>query len=211
MTAAVRGAMAMLGVAVALLAAGCAPEPAAAPAGSASTATTAASRPSAAPTAEPTPGATASDDIAVPSACAALYSAEMTATLNAQLPPLNDPGVTLFSSQNSAALELLDSGIPTLRCTWGAPSTAGLATNVSIVGADAARSLQNALAAEGFGCEAVSGGTECSIQKQTIDLDDKLVTTGEVHYFRGNGWICTAYVDVIPDGYTQDIVDVLWG
>ncbi|MDQ1129142.1 hypothetical protein [Microbacterium sp. SORGH_AS_0888] len=41
-------------------------------------------------------------------------------------------------------------------------------------------------------------------------MDDKVVTRGETHFLRGNGWITTSWVDDQPDGYTEDIVATLW-
>lgn len=218
MTASARFAVPAL--ALALMLVGCVPEPAATPtetapppASSAPAATSASATPSvtatsATPSAAPsaTPGA-----FAMPADCESVYSTAMLATLNQQIAPLNDPGVTLFSSRNARALELLDSGIPTLRCSWGTPSEAGLATNVSILDAEQSQALQDALAQAGFGCEAAFGGTQCRIEQQSVDLDDQLNTTGEIHYFSGDGWVSTAYVNVLPDGYTQDIANTLWG
>ena len=203
-------ALVVLGVLAGLGVTGCAPEPTArstAPASSVATSGPTLSAPPAGATASATPAAS----FTLPAGCDAMYSAGMLATLQQQLPPLNDPGVQLLSSQNSRALELLDSGAPTLRCSWGAPGQAGLATNVTVLDAAGAESLHDALVQEGFGCEAAFGGTQCRIEKQTVDLDDNLVTTGEVHYLRDGGWVSTAYVDTIPDGYTEDIARTLWG
>ena len=135
----------------------------------------------------------------------------MLAALLAANPPLNDPGVTMNSTQNVVALELLTSGIPPLRCSWGAPSESGLATNVSVVDAARTATLLGALRAAGFGCETTWDGTLCQIEQKTVDLDDNEVALGEWHFFRGDGWVSTAWINFAPEGYTEDIVDTLWG
>lgn len=203
----------VLSVSVAVIAlcaalAGCRPEPepTASPTPSSSPAASVAT-----PSPTPTATATAGEDITLPTSCEQIYSTEMLATLNAQNPPLNDPGVTMTSTQNVEALEALASGIPTIRCSWGMPSEYGLATNVSIVDAALSAELVSAFANAGFACEPLDAGTICRYEQAIVDLDDNLVEIGEVHVLRGNAWISTATIDFSPDGYTEDIVGVLWG
>ena len=125
--------------------------------------------------------------------------------------PLNDPGVTMTSTQNVDALEILTSGIPTLRCTWGAPSETGLATNVSIVDAAQSAAVVDALAGSGFTCEPIDGGTVCRFERTVITQDDDQVSLTETHVLRGNAWVSTATVDFEAEGYSEDIVATLWG
>ncbi len=202
----------ILGVAAALsiatlALAGCQPEPT--PSASASPTATASAEPSPTATASPTP-TLGPDDIALPADCDSIYSPAMRAALEAADPPLNDPGLTLGSSQIVEALELLDSGIPTLRCTWGVPSEQGLATNVSLIAQEQAQELVVAFQAVGFLCDPVANGTLCALERTTIDLDDNQVSLGESHFFRGNGWVSTSWVGFIVDGYTEDIAATLW-
>lgn len=198
------GAAAALAIATLALA-GCQPEPAARPTTSATA--TADPTPSATPTPTPTVG---HDDIALPADCDSIYSPTMRTALEAADPPLNDPGLTLGSSQIVEALELLESGIPTLRCTWGVPSEQGLATNVSIIEQEQAQELIVAFQAVGFLCDPVDSGTLCTLERTTIDSDDYQVDLGESHFFRGNGWVSTSWVGFIVDGYTEDIAATLW-
>jgi hypothetical protein len=209
----VRGAavLAALGIVVALGTA-CQPEPG--PSASPSSESTPSSTPrtpSASPT--PTPMETNLPDagFALPERCEDIYSAEMLASLGSAAPPLNDPGVTMNATQNVDALELLTSGIPTIRCSWGGPSEYGLATNVSVVDAARTAALLDALRAAGFGCESAWEGTLCQIEQRTVDLDDNEVALGESHFVRGDGWVTTAWVNFAPEGYTEDIVSTLWG
>lgn len=192
--------------ALCLGAAGCAPEPAG-PASPGSTASSGTASPRAtapSPTASPT-GA----GIAVPASCEQLYSAGMLSTLRSAQ-TLNDPGITMYATQIVPALEILESGIPTLRCTWGTPGGAGLATQVSIVDATQAGAVQRALSGSGLSCQSLGEGTICRGETRTVDFNDKVVTRGETHYLRGNGWVATSWIDYQPDGYTEDIAATLW-
>jgi hypothetical protein len=191
---------------LALALSACAPEPT-----STSTPSASASRTTGTP--EPTTSATpsdAADEISLPAACEKTVSPAMLAELQNTLGPLNDPGITLYATKVVPALEILESGAPTLRCTWGYPGEEGLATNVTVVDSNQAASVLDALAAAGFGCEDHDGGTLCSIQSQSVDFDDNLVTQGETHYLRGNGWVTTAWIAAMPAGYTEDIAATLW-
>lgn len=195
-------------VALAMFAlAACAPEPDPKPSESASA--TVSTAPSATPT--PTESAVGPGEIALPADCESVYSSAMFADLEATASPLNDPGLTMGSSQIVEALEVLDSGIPTLRCTWGAPSEFGIATNISLVEQDQAQELTAVLQGVGFACDPVNEGTLCRLDRSMIDQDDNVVELGEAHYFRGNGWVTTAWISMVPDGYTEDIAATLWG
>ena len=196
---------AVIGAAVLALA-GCAPEPTA----TSSSSLTVSASPGATSTAavaSPSPAATSAASL--PASCEQLYSAGMLSTLNATLAPLNDPAIDLPATQVVPALEILRSGIPTLHCTWGAAGRPGLATNVSILTSDQASSVQDAVAANGFGCSDVAGGTLCTRQAQTVDFNDNVVTQGESQFLRGSTWVTTAWVGALPDGYTEDIAATL--
>jgi hypothetical protein len=201
-TAAVTAAV----LAVALSACVAEPEPGASPQATGGATATAAPSSSATPT--PTAGA---EDIALPSTCDSIYSTGMRATLDATTPPLNDPGVTMLSSQVVEALEVLDSGAPTIRCSWGTPSESGMSTNVTILDADQTQSVIAGLQNNGFACSDADGGTLCTFEQEQITQDDTLVKRGESHVFRGNGWVATSWLNVNPDGYTADVVATLWG
>ncbi|HYI50379.1 MAG TPA: hypothetical protein VEX42_02280 [Microbacterium sp.] len=158
----------------------------------------------------PTESAQAGEDIELPTGCEQLYSSGMLASLQ-QKGPLNDPGVTMTSTQTVDALELLTSGIPTIRCTWGAPSETGLATNVSIVDAAQSAAIATALANAGFACESRDAATVCRYTQTMVDLDDDLVELTETHALRANAWVSTATINFGSEGYTEDIMATLWG
>ncbi|MFE5411178.1 hypothetical protein [Microbacterium sp. NPDC056569] len=147
----------------------------------------------------------------VPAACEEIYSAAMLAQLQSANPPLNDPGVTMLSTENADLLEIIHGGAPTLRCSWGQPSEYGLATNVTAIDAEQQQAVLAALPAAGFGCEALGDGTVCRIEQRGVTLDDQEYTRGETHYVGGGGLVTTAWINFAPEGYTEDVVATLWG
>ncbi|GAA1986400.1 hypothetical protein [Microbacterium pumilum] len=208
---ALRGAGAIAAVLViAALMTSCKPEPAPGPTTSDPTPSATPSATSE-PSASPTPSETPVAEFELPTQCEDLYSDDMLASLNAANPPLNDPGVTMHSTQTAAALEVLNSGIPTIRCSWGQPSEFGLATNVSVIDAAQSADLLATLREAGFACEDAWEGVNCTIEQKTVDQDDNEVTLGESHFLRGTGWVSTAWINFAPEGYTEDIVTTLWG
>ncbi|WP_461474051.1 hypothetical protein [Microbacterium sp. HJ5] len=208
-----RRATRAMAVAVVLIAAAattvaCQPEPEAEPTGD-STPTIVAT-PTGTETPTPTPTATAAAFV-VPEACEDIYSAAMLADLEEENPPLNDPGVTMVSTQDVDLLEIIEGGAPTIRCSWGQPSEFGLATNVTAVDADQATFVTEQLSAGGFGCEELGEGTVCRWEQKGVTLDDEEYTSGETHYVGGGAWVSTAWINFAPDGYTEDIVETIWG
>ncbi|SDQ83985.1 hypothetical protein [Microbacterium sp. cf332] len=199
--------------AVALLAAGCAT-----PAGGVATpdvtetAPTATASPEVSPSATPSPveTRTPTEDIALPASCDDLYPADLRATLDAEIPPLNDPGVTMYSTENAEALGVLESGVQSLRCTWGTPSDRGIATTVSIVSPDQAALIAESLTTAGFGTEEASGGEYFRTSQQMLSMDEQVVELGETHFLRGNAWVATRWINYGPSSYTPGIVGSLW-
>lgn len=185
---------------------GCKPEPAP----SATPTVGASPSASAGATAEPTATPEAGADITLPSTCEQLYSPAMLATLQG-LGPLNDPGVTMTSTQNVDSLELLASGVPTIRCSWGLPSESGMATNVTIVDAEQSAALSAALAEAGFGCASELGGTVCRSAQSMVNQDDQIAELTETHVLRGNAWVSSYTINFDVPGYTEDVVGALWG
>lgn len=205
-------AVAAIGM-ICLSLASCKPEPEPGPGVSPTSSTSSAppTTPSAAPsTASPTTSADP-EAIALPGECSEIYSAGMLAALESQVPPLNDPRITLLSTSLVPALEILDSGAPSLHCTWGVPSQTGIATDVTIVDSAQSATVLGALQSSGFDCEEVEAGTLCASEQTSIDRDDNIYSRGESHLLRANGWVATTWITLIPDGYTQDIATALWG
>ena len=195
-------------VAVAVVAVGCRPEPGGTPSSSPSITM---KEPTPDPSLSPIETQKPQADFDVPADCTQIYSAAMLAQLQTANPPLNDPGVTMLSTENADLLEIIHGGAPTLRCSWGKPSEYGLATNVTGIDAEQASAILAALPAAGFGCEAMGEGTVCRIEQKGITLDDKEYTRGETHYVGGGGLVTTAWINFAPEGYTEDVVATLWG
>ncbi len=159
----------------------------------------------------PTPTPTETDAFVLPSSCEEIYSADMRATLEADNPPLNDPGVTMYSSENAVVLELIDSGAPTLRCTWGTPSDYGLATNITLIDDAQGEEIAAELSAAGFSSEDVAVGSIHRIEQRGITLDDEPYTLGETHVIGDGAIITTRWINFAPEGYSEDIIATLWG
>lgn len=205
----VRAASAVVGVALVVTAlAACAPEPEASPS---APPTTSSPRPSsAAPSSSPSATEDTGTALVLPAACEDIYSDAMFAEMTATAPPLNDPGLTILSTEMAVGLELLDTA-PTIRCTWGAPSEFGLSTNVTIVDAEQNAALEQSMRETGMTCTAFEGGTLCRIETEHLMDDDTVSKTGETHFLRGDGWVATHWINLAPEGYTEDIVATLWG
>ncbi|MDN8549190.1 hypothetical protein PUW81_008725 [Microbacterium sp. NM3R9] len=195
--------------AVALLASGCAT-----PVGGAATPapTETSVSPETTPTATPTPLETEApaEEIALPASCDELFTGDLRAMLDAEIAPLNDPGVTMYSTENAEALTLLEAGVPSLRCTWGTPSDRGIATTVALVSDEQAQQVTDALTTAGFGSESADGGEYYRTSQQMLSMDDTVVELGETHFLRGNAWVATRWINYGPESYTPGVVGALW-
>lgn len=197
---------------------GCQPEPrpgnTATPSASTSPSASVSASPSPTPTAPaatPTPIETERPDASVvPDACEQAYSPSKLAQLREVIPPLNDPGITMVSTQNAELLEMLDDAT-TLRCTWGAPSEYGLSTNITELDASGEAAVLDVLGASGYGCQPLGAGTVCVIEQRGITQDDVEYANGESHYVGDGGWVATNWLNADISGYTEDIVATLWG
>ncbi|OCG74435.1 hypothetical protein A7J15_05775 [Microbacterium sediminis] len=174
------------------------------------------SDPTATATTEPTPTATATPPadpvgFAVPGACEDVWTPEKFQELSAST-VLNDPGVTMLSTEVVEGLEVLDV-VPHLRCTWGEPSEWGIATTVAAVDATQTATIVDALSREGFVC------TEATVQRcersQTTPSDTSGapdVTLGETHLIGEGGWVATHWLNAeVEPGYSDSIAAQLWG
>lgn len=197
--------------AVALLTSGCATPAGTAPDSSPTPESSATPSASSTPsTPSPVETEATTDELALPDNCDALFTGDLRAMLEADLPPLNDPGVTMYSTENAEALTILESGVPSLRCTWGRPSDTGIATTVSIVTPEQSAAIAEALGQAGFGAEAAADGEYFRTSQEMLSMEDELVELGETHFLRANVWIATRWINYGPEEYTPGIVDALW-
>jgi len=207
----VQVAAALLLTGCVLITAGCRPE--AEPSESTQPTTSASPTPSGstAPAATPTPTPTeTAAGFVVPAGCEDIYSVAMLAALRADNPPLNDPDVTMLSTQDVDLLEIIDSEA-TIRCSWGEPSQYGLATNVTAIALDQADFIVDQLAVRLAHGSRHGDGTICRSEQKGITQDDEEYASGETHYVGGGAWVSTAWINFTPEGYTEDIVETLWG
>lgn len=194
---------------IALAAAGlaaCAPEDPADPDASPSESPTATETPdeTAEPSEEPAEPATA---FAMPADCSAAYSAEMFRTLGDAF-ALNDPDMTLLSTQTVGALEILD-GVDSLRCGWGVPSEIGIASTIAEIDAEQELQLRDVLGQAGFECDDAEP-TTC-VLGETINEDAGQSTATETHVFGEGGWVATSELNSgVEPGYSEDMRDALW-
>lgn len=171
--------------------------------------------PSPTETVAPTPTASP-EDIALPTNCEDIFSADWVARLSEWELPLNDPAITMEPTQIEAGLDLLASSAPRLRCTWGAPGDVGVVTTVmQVTQAQIQSVLTEAGTTPGFACAPVSSVEErCDyFESGSDELGDYI--KGEEHVFRGNIWVATGYlnvpIDIATPTYTDGIVAKLWG
>src|SRR5690606_6498536 len=138
-----------------------------------------------------TPTEEPSDDIALPERCEDAF----TEVLTRDIGPLNDPWLQLPSAEDPVLQEMLET-LPTLRCTWGMPSEVGIATNITVVGAEEADTVRGILTGDGIACSEVTAEpahTRCEYTDEVHD-DNGHASWGEIHDFRANIWISTGWV-----------------
>jgi len=175
---------------------GTAPEP-----GSPSPSATASATPSASP---------AAPAFALPETCAEAFSATMHSRMADSQLPLNDPTLTMPSTDVDAGTQMLES-VPHLRCTWGVASEVGITTDIAVVDAEQAASLQEAYAAAGFSCGPVEGDTLQTRCLRHESFDGELPgELGEIQVFRDGAWLSTKWLNVDVTGYADDMVASLW-
>ncbi|MFG6403862.1 hypothetical protein [Microbacterium sp. P04] len=191
---------------VAVLLAGCAAESPSTPRDDATAGTSATPSSSAVPA--PEPSASETTAVGLPDDCTDAYSAGLVSSLEQEGLPMNDPAVTMLSTQNAVLLEDLGT-LPTLRCSWGGPGRVGITTNISIVDAGQSSAIEEELTQAGFGCEASSGATICEIEQRGVDLDDVEYVRGETHALKGPVWVSTSWLNHPLDGYVEDILTTL--
>ncbi|MFJ6651284.1 hypothetical protein ACIQLJ_00640 [Microbacterium sp. NPDC091313] len=178
--------------------AACAPEPGApTPSPLAGGTATPGETASAAPTATPTPSAT---PVSLPTDCRAILSEQVLAQL-ADV-PLNDPATGVATGVQPDG---------SLVCLWRDPGadTTALTTEISRMNRGPALDMLNTLKDDqGFSCYTPSGGTRC---EKTWPDASYPVTNGRTVFWRDDVLIDTRWSNLAPTGYTDSIVDHLFG
>ncbi|MCU1578474.1 MAG: uncharacterized protein JWP19_678 [Rhodoglobus sp.] len=165
------------------------------------------SDPTPVPTPEPSASAAASR---IPSTCTALFSAAITATIQAAgyrqgtSARLNDPAGT-----SDGTLAGLMAGVPRLECTWhpSNTNTAGLETSVLEIDPATLAAVAARLQALGYASLDELGGVRYFFEKTGSDG----VAYGESDMLRDGLWFATRWVQYGPDGYTADMVSRVFG
>ncbi|KAA9107856.1 hypothetical protein [Microbacterium rhizomatis] len=183
----------------------CAPEPVPAPSGSADarqTATATAS-PHASSSAAPTvPGPTGSATpgvYAIPADCRGMVNSSIIAQFGTT--PLNDPAFAPTGVQPDGSII----------CVWGDPraDTTRLITKITGISRGPALDMLNQLAdTQGFTCFTPNGGTRCEKTWQNTKYP---VTDGRTLFWRDDILIDTMFSNLAPTGYTDSIVQSIFG
>ena len=200
-----------LGVIVAI-AVGNSPEPADAVATPAAGQTTTPDPTAASPVSTPSPEPTTSP-VGIPTDCREIYTKDWTPQMAGRvLNPAwaSDPTLGTQDGTHNAEFASLLATTKQLTCHWGAPDGGSgrfIVTNIAALTIEQqAGAIANAQT-NGFSCYPELDGTRCVIET-VPDNDGQL---GESHFFRDGIWIATLWTNLQPDGYTQDIVEALFG
>lgn len=147
-------------------------------------------------------------EFTMPASCEQVWSPEALSILSEEAGPLNDPGLTMLSTEVVPALEVLDA-VEALRCTWGVASEVGIATTIAPVDAAQIETIRTALLAEGFTCEEREVVTRCERSEELTG--EAPGATGEVHVLGGGGWAATHWLNAdFEPQYTDDLIATLW-
>ncbi len=160
---------------------------------------------------EPDPVESSEEAVAftVPSECESAYGEDILGALEgAEGFPLNDPSLTMASTEVERAAEVLD-GVESLRCTWGMAGEVGIATTIAEIGEEDEQALRDALAGEGFECTDEVPAV-CSRSEAGDDEAGGFAVT-ETHLIGAGGWVATQDLNaqVEPD-YSASIAATLW-
>ena len=180
---------------------GCAPEAAPSPSPTHS--------PSATVSHEPTPSPEPSEAMSLPESCDQVFSPALRERFEGDGLPLNDPTLTMPSTEIAGAANLLAT-LDSLRCAWGVASEVGIATALALVDAEQAASLQEAFTADGLECVETDGATRCTIQVEFDDEGGGGGAGGEIHLLRDGVWVSTKWLNTDMTGYLDDIEATLW-
>lgn len=137
---------------------------------------------------------------ALPSDCAAMFNADVTAQLAGV--PLNDPAF--------GATGLIADG--NLLCIWADPGadTTGITTQIVYKSEGSALDYLNELlnGDGGYTCYEATGGVRCEATWQNASFP---VTDGRTLFYRGGVLIDSSWSNLAPAGYTDSIITYLFG
>lgn len=154
--------------------------------------------------ATPSPSPSASASVAIPTDCRALLTDAVLAQLGDT--PLNHPAYGTDAGVQSDG---------SLVCIWRDPAAdvTGITTEISRMNRGPALDMLNTLADDdGFDCYTPSGGTRCEKSETTpADAQYPGIVQGRTLFWRDGILIDTRYANLAPSGYTDSIVQHLFG
>jgi hypothetical protein len=135
--------------------------------------------------------------VPIPDDCREILSADVEEQLSDVV--LNDPSYGASGPQADGSLI----------CLWGDPAgDAFLTTSLMPVSRGPALDMLNGLLAEGYACYTPDGGTRC---EKTWFSEPDLLPQGRTLFWRQDVLIDTQFIDLAPSGYTDAIVENLFG
>lgn len=164
----------------------------------------------------------ASVNVVLPAECKNLYDAESLNDLQTIVPPLNDPGVGISSTQVPALEEMLSEDQVQLRCTWGSKPDYVIATQIMKVDQEQQQKVIQTLQQEGFVRNNDSYQGVFYARSQQSEFDEEAVAEEgaeeefsfdislETHYLNEGVWISSYLNNAIVPGYTESIMNVIW-
>ncbi|MBG6238953.1 hypothetical protein IWX78_001932 [Mycetocola sp. CAN_C7] len=144
--------------------------------------------------------------IVIPADCEQMYLPQMFEGLQSDYPPLNDPTMTDPNFSNTDELEELLRSTNFLQCTWGGASGTGIVTAVAKVTAEQSAEAIAILENGDFDCTEQQEGTRCVTREET---EGNLL--GETHFLRDDVWLSTFWLNAPVRGYTENMIEALWG
>jgi hypothetical protein len=160
-------------------------------------------------TPRPTPSAVATPDavgVVLPGSCEDIYGPAMFKGLQEDLPPLNDESMAEPNFSNNDELEKLLTSLKYLKCTWGGAGEVGIVTAVARVSEKQSDQAIEIMESGGFDCYDQLKGTRCVTREETGGN-----TLGESHFLRDDVWVSTFWLNAPIRGYTENIVEAIWG
>ncbi|MFB7250404.1 hypothetical protein [Microbacterium sp. NPDC056234] len=185
---------------------GCAPE--AAPSASPTSAPSEVVSPD--PTPSPTPSPEQSEAISLPESCDQVFSPALRQRFEDGGLPLNDPTLTMASTDVAVALEMLAT-LESLRCTWGVASEVGITTTLALVDVEQRTDLLEAFTTQGLECTEADGAARCAVEVSYDDEESGYTGVGgEIQLVRDGVWVSTKWLNTEMTGYLEDIESTLW-
>lgn len=157
----------------------------------------------------PTPSVVATPEevgLILPGSCEDIYGPSMFESLQEDLPPLNDDTMADPNFSNTDELEEKLRSLEYLQCTWGGAGEVGIVTAVARVSDEQSDEVLEIMETADFDCYSQLQGTRCVTR---TEADGNAL--GESHFVRDGVWVSTFWLNAPVRGYTESIVEAIWG